>query len=164
MSCHSRVEVWSLTGPLQHLSSFLFQPFCHRLAGVFGITVPWYQRILASRQMASCSTLEYLCRGVHGILSDCRVHRTFGYKTSLNHCPSTTALTVCMLYLCSCVECGVVHYSWTSPLWSHRCKGHCSRGFVVCSDATLKTVEKLCCHVILGENFSRQSFQTSHTC
>ncbi|XP_063347730.1 ABC transporter G family member 20 isoform X2 [Pelmatolapia mariae] len=68
--------------------------FCHVLAGVLGITFPLYERILASRQTASCSTLEYLRRGVHGILSDCRVHRSFGYKTSLNHCPSTTALTV----------------------------------------------------------------------
>ena len=34
-----QVEVWTLTGPLQHLDSFLFHTFCCRSAAVFGIIV-----------------------------------------------------------------------------------------------------------------------------
>lgn len=35
---------------------------------------------------------------------------------------------------------GDVHYGQTSQLWSHLTKGHCSRGLVVCSDATCSSV------------------------
>lgn len=35
----SQVGVWTLTGPLQHHGSLLFQPFCYRQAVVLGIIV-----------------------------------------------------------------------------------------------------------------------------
>jgi len=48
------VEVWTLTGPLQHLDSFLFQPFCCRFAGVLDhcpVAGPNFSQALAARQM-----------------------------------------------------------------------------------------------------------------
>ena len=57
----SQVEVWTLTGPLQHLYSFLFQTFCCRFAAVFGIIVLLMTQFqaLSVILMASHLTLEY---------------------------------------------------------------------------------------------------------
>jgi len=41
------VDVWTLTGPLQHLDSFLFQPFYCRFAGVLRIIVLLHDPISA---------------------------------------------------------------------------------------------------------------------
>lgn len=38
-SIFNQVKVWTLTRPLQDLDVFLFQSFCHRSAGHFGIIV-----------------------------------------------------------------------------------------------------------------------------
>lgn len=46
----SQVEVCSLTGPLQHLYSFLFQPFCCWFAEVVGIIGPNLLTVLMNKQ------------------------------------------------------------------------------------------------------------------
>ena len=58
----SQVEVWILTGPLQHLNSFLFPTFCWRFAAVFGIIVvqPNFSQALSVGQMASHLTQRIL--------------------------------------------------------------------------------------------------------
>jgi len=43
------VEGWTLTESLQHLESFLFQSFCCRFAGVFGIIVLLYEPVTAGQ-------------------------------------------------------------------------------------------------------------------
>jgi len=43
----SRLEVWTLTGPLLHLDSFLFQTFCCRFSGVLAIIVLLHDPISA---------------------------------------------------------------------------------------------------------------------
>jgi len=58
----SLVEPWILTGPVQHLDYFLFQPFCWRFANVLCIIVLLqnsFGQALAVWQMASHLTLEY---------------------------------------------------------------------------------------------------------
>lgn len=48
------VEVWTLTGSLQNIDYFSFQPFCCKFAAVFGITDLLHDPILACvGQMAS---------------------------------------------------------------------------------------------------------------
>ncbi len=81
---HFSIQVWTLTGPLQHLDCFLFQPFCCRFAGVLEIIVLLHDPIPPS---FSCWTngltfdfVEY--RGNHCQLNDCKVLRSCGCKTS----------------------------------------------------------------------------------
>lgn len=57
----NQVEVWTLTGPLQHLYSLPFEPFCYRFAAGLGSSSS-FSRALVVRQMSS-----YL------IFSDCKV-------------------------------------------------------------------------------------------
>lgn len=40
-----RVEVWTLTGPLQQLDLFLFQSLCGRFSAVLGIIAPFYDPV-----------------------------------------------------------------------------------------------------------------------
>lgn len=63
------LEVWTLTGPLLHLNSFLLRSFCYKFASVLGIT-------------ASSLTLEYS-------------EESCNCKTSPNQHPSTTVLDSC---------------------------------------------------------------------
>ena len=76
----SQVEVWTLTGALQHLDSFLCHTFCCRSAG--------FSPALAVGQMASHLNLEYF--GIQR--SSWWTQRSCGCRTSPNHQPSTTVL------------------------------------------------------------------------
>ena len=84
-SQHSnQVEVWTLTGPLQHLESFLFQTFCCRFAAVFGIIV-----LLMSQYQPSFS-----CR-TDGLTFDSRIlwyPEEFMVDSMTARCPGPVAV------------------------------------------------------------------------
>ena len=92
----NQVEVWTSTGPLQHLDSFLFQAFCCRLAAVFGFFLscwwPSFSQLLSNRWRHIWLLNTFIYRGVQSWLNDCNVSRSCGCKTSPNHHPSTTVL------------------------------------------------------------------------
>lgn len=78
----NRVEVWTSTGLLQNLVSFLFQSFCSRCASVLGIIVVLHDSVSARFQ-----TFRILClyRGVHGQFSDHELPTSCECKTCRNH-------------------------------------------------------------------------------
>ena len=111
----SQVEVWTLTGPLQHLDSLLFHTFCCRSAAVFGIIV-----LLMSQFQPSFSC------GTDGLTSDSRIlwyPEEFMVDSMTARCPGVGADMLCLVSS----KRAAVHYDQTSPLWSGLSKGHCSR-------------------------------------
>ena len=112
----NQAEVWTLTGPLQSLDSFLFQTFCCRFAAVFGIV-----DLLMTQFQPSFS-----CR-TDGLTFDSRIlwcTEEFMVDSITARCPGPLAV---------------------SPLWFHLSKGHCSRSLVVCTDLPLQTQAVLPC-------------------
>jgi len=106
------VEVWALTGPLQPLYSFLFQPFCCRFVLFYDpiyafscqtdltIDRDSFDRELNCRpgltfDCRSRYTLVYKVYKAHARSYFCKVPRSCSYKTSPNNQPSTTVLDSC---------------------------------------------------------------------
>lgn len=136
----SQGEIWTLTGPLQHLDSFVFQPFCCRFVAVASIIVLlhdtiWMKLYLSDSWPHIWLNNTFVYRGVHGRPSDCKVPKSCGCKTNPHHHPPPLCLTVGMTCLCwYVVFChGYFQNSLICPCLP---KGHYFRNLLVCFDAT----------------------------
>jgi len=123
---------------MQHLASFLFQPFCCRFAGVLGIIVLLHDPFCPS---FSCQT--------DGFTFDSRIlwyteefmvnSGPVAAKQAQIITPPSTCSTDgdCADMLCLCLALCIMSKHLHFRL--HLSKGHCSRSLVVWSDATLQT-------------------------
>ena len=134
-----QVEVWTLTAPLKHLDSFLFQTFSCRFVGVLGIIVLFHVLFMVDSMTSRCPGLV----AAKQILRPPPSCLTVGIRCLWRYA-SFRFLQTCCCALWAKISTLVSLFLRSCALFR-------------CNIANLN-------HCVREEALSRQPFQTSHAC